>query len=877
LVALLFIETGFAQSLGHTQRVANTTLTLPTAAPRYSYSTTNAFPELNFFNSVAIAVPPGETNRLFVVEQQGTIAIITNLAAPTYRVFLDISERVTAAEEGEFGFLGLAFHPGYATNRQFFAFYTTTTISPASEGQSLLHRRLSRFEVSSVDPNQAVAGSEVPLLTMLAASGIHNGGDLHFGPDGYLYVSHGDGGRFTDSAQMIDRDFASGILRIDVDNRSDNLEPNPHPAINPGTYRIPRDNPFIGITNWQGRHLVPSQVRTEFYAVGLRNPWRMSFDPANGRLYCGDVGGVQREEVNIITKGGNYGWAFREGRLPGLAETPPGATSLDPIWEYTTGGNDGGNAVIGGVVYRGWQDPYLYGAYVFGDFNGKVWTLRHDGNGTTDFRLLTTDSRISAFGIDPRNGDILFLQRNQVSSTIRRLVANQLDGDPFPATLADTGAFQNLTNLQPNAGFSPYAINLPQWTDRAEATHWFYVPPASTIGFSTFSTWSFPVGSVLIQHFNLEMTNGMPESRRKVETRLLVQKTPTQSYGLSYRWDEAQTNANLVTEDGLVDHFATCDGGILRTQIWRYSGVQECRQCHNVGSGILQTLGFNTVQLNRDFVYQGGVTNNQILGLSQAGYFAFPLSEEAMNRLRFLARPDDTAASAEFRARSYFAVNCACCHQPGLTRSGRFDARLLFPISRTGLINGALNDSLGDPDSKVIAPGSPGHSMLLKRMTGNGFTRMPPLSGPTMDTQAVAVVEQWIDRDLPGYQTFADWQNTYFSSTNAPGTGQGEDPDSDGARNGLEYLTMTNPLEAGDGWRIHVERHDDQVVLVYPRLANRIFEIQSNTNPLDPSLWQTLMAPENRPFPSSTNGPTRVTVNIREADTRFYRVRVIEP
>ena len=138
------------------------------------------------------------------------------------------------------------------------------------------------------------------------------------------------------------------------------------------------------------------------------------------------------------------------------------------------------------------------------------------------------------------------------------------------------------------------------------------MPPLAKVSFNSFSTWSFPTGSVLIQHFDMEMTNGVPESRRKVETRLLVQMA-TKSYGLSYRWDENQTNANLVTEDGLAEAFKIYDGGVIRTQVWRYAGVQECRQCHNIGSGSLQALGFNTVQLNRDFVFQGGITTNHPL------------------------------------------------------------------------------------------------------------------------------------------------------------------------------------------------------------------------------------------------------------------------
>src|SRR5207249_2074951 len=131
----------------------------------------------------------------------------------------------------------------------------------------------------------------------------------------YLYVSLGDEGDQNDAgnnSQRIDKDFFSGMLRIDVDNRPDSLAPNPHAAMSSKTYSIPADNPFVGVTSFNGKAVDPTKVRTEFYAVGLRNPWRFSFDPVTGILYCGDVGGDQREEIDIIIKGGNYGWAYRE-------------------------------------------------------------------------------------------------------------------------------------------------------------------------------------------------------------------------------------------------------------------------------------------------------------------------------------------------------------------------------------------------------------------------------------------------------------------------------------------------------------------------------------------------------------------------------------
>ena len=239
-------------------RVGATSLRMPPAPTRYSYSLVNAFGNLTFTDPVAIRTPPGETNRVFVVEQRGRIAVITNLAAPTRTVFLDLTNRVSGGvPNDERGLLGLAFHPGYATNGYFFVYYSTVASTGAGSGQ---HQRLSRFQVLTDNPDAANPDSERPVLTMLDESSDHNGGDLHFGPDGLLYVSLGDEGVGNDAllnSQRIDKDFWSSILRLDVDEpfRADSLLPNPHPANTNGpsgeiNYRVPADNPFIGVTSF---------------------------------------------------------------------------------------------------------------------------------------------------------------------------------------------------------------------------------------------------------------------------------------------------------------------------------------------------------------------------------------------------------------------------------------------------------------------------------------------------------------------------------------------------------------------------------------------------------------------------------------------------
>jgi len=450
------------QAAGLAQRAENTSLRMPASPPAFGFATTNAFGSLTFTNPVAIVTPPGETNRLFVVEQDGWIAVVTNLANPTRSEFLNISGRIVGGiPNDEQGLLGLAFHPAYATNGYFYVTYTTT---------GTRRDRLSRFEVSPLNPDQALPNSELILIDQIDEAVNHNGGDLHFGPDSYLYVTLGDEGGANGSynnSQRIDKDFFSGILRIDVDKRPENLPPHPHPsvatnALGQANYAVPRDNPFIGTTNFNGVAVNAASVRTEFWAVGLRNPWRVSFDPDSGVLYCGDVGQDAREEIDVIVKGGNYGWAYREGTLGGPKTAPAGFVSIPPIVQYSHGnGTNQGNSVTGGVVYRGQKISQLYGVYVFADYvSGRIWGARPSGTNVVPFQLLTTDPGIAGFGIDPRNGDVLLADQSE--DRIKRLVYNATQtGTPLPSTLADTGAFSDLATLTPHAGIVGYDIQVP--------------------------------------------------------------------------------------------------------------------------------------------------------------------------------------------------------------------------------------------------------------------------------------------------------------------------------------------------------------------------------------------------------------------------------
>ncbi|MBM3840346.1 MAG: hypothetical protein FJ398_20765 [Verrucomicrobia bacterium] len=861
----LGVTAGFAQSTIPLRREANVTLRLPEKPLVFGFTTERAFGSLRFTDPMVMVAPPGETNRLFIVEQRGRIAVITNLLNPTRTVFLDISGRATGGVPAdERGLLGLAFHPGYATNRYFFVAYTTGTGGAAG--------RLARFETDPNDPNRALPNSELILIHQPDEASNHNGGDLHFGPDGYLYYSLGDEGGANDqfsNSQRIDKDFFAGILRIDVDKRPGSLTPNAHAAARTNSYAVPPDNPFVGVTNFLGRAVDPNRVRTEFYAVGLRNPWRMSFDRPTGRLYVGDVGQDRREEINLIVKGGNYGWNYREGLIAGPRATPAGFSHINPIFDYP---RNQGVSVTGGVVYRGHRFSQLYGRYVFADYgSGNIWALLYDASGSTNVTRLAVDRDIVAFGIDPSNGDVLLADVGE--DVVKRLVySTNATGVPLPPLLSETGAFADLAKLTPQSGIVPYDINVPFWSDYTLKRRWFTVPdPVQKISFGRESNWSFPTGTAWIKHFDLEMTKGSPESARRLETRFIVRNSDG-VYGVTYKWDAAQQNATLVPEDGLDEPLVIRDGGILRTQVWHYPSRSECLACHTPAAG--HALGFRTEQLNRDFNY-GSATVNQIRALNDAGYFDAQVT--GVNALPVAAHLADSASSLEHRVRSYLAANCSQCHQPGGSALGQWDARFATRTAESGLINGALVNDGGNPEARTLKPGSLDHSMVLKRISARGPGQMPPIASTEVDVAGVALLSAWITNDLPKSRIFSEWQRVHFELNTAPNAGPADDPDDDGAPNYQEYLVGTNPLQDTDVWKISVERDGDKVRLKFPRIANRGFEVQFTTDAGDSLSWKALDVPGNRPFFSAASLTAAVEDSIPTVQAKYYRVRVFEP
>ena len=341
--------------------------------PLQTMNVERAFPNLTFQRLTNLVQPDDGHDHIFVTEQAGYVRVFPNDHRVTEAdTFLDIGDRVNEGGNEE-GLLGLAFDPDYKDNGYFYVYY-----SAASPRRSVL----SRFSVSLNDPKRADHNSETVIMQVAQPFSNHNGGQIAFGPDGYLYVGLGDGGSRGDPHRNGQNagTLLGSILRIDVKDVSDSRG-----------YQVPPNNPLVGVPG----------AREEIWAYGLRNPWRFSFDERTGALWAADVGQNRLEEVDVVKKGLNYGWNVMEGTQ---CFSPPSDCDMAglelPVAEYSR--SDGNCSVTGGYVYGGRGMPSLLGAYVYGDYcSGRIWGLRYDGSSVTEHMLLAdSDLSITSLGQD---------------------------------------------------------------------------------------------------------------------------------------------------------------------------------------------------------------------------------------------------------------------------------------------------------------------------------------------------------------------------------------------------------------------------------------------------------------------------------------------
>ncbi len=742
----------------------------PGTSPDGAFVQEDYYPGLTFIEPLRIIQHPVE-DRLVVVGKDGKGWTVKHAPGATdKKPFFDISSIMQGKSDiGEGGISDLVFHPEFGQNGSPNAAYVyisyrfapgkggTFDSNPTVDG----YNRVSRFSVVN---GQVDLSTELVLISQFDREQWHIGMDMEFGKDGFLYISVGDEGNCCDrllSTQRLDGGLWSGILRIDVNQdpmrshairrQPTNLAKDPAlngpawPASHTQGYFIPNDNPFV---DKNGGNL------EEFYSIGLRHPWTISFDKATGNLWAADVGQSDREEIDLVQKGDNHQWGFLEGTLAGPIPRPAKiiGKEVPPVWEYD---HAIGKAVIGAGVYRGDQFPELVGKYLFSDFiTGLLWTATPQPNAAYKVDKIgevTSDfpNGINSYLLDTKGNIMLARSKGALQpGSIERLVhkADAVAAKEPPALLSQTGAFADLATLKPRAGCIPYELIVPFWSDGAKKSRWMCVPndgshdtAAEQVTITPEGDWQFPVGSVMIKHFNLLMNESDPQSGVRVETRFLVQGVD-RHYGVTYRWKPDGSDAELLKSGADIDYDIQSPAG-PRKQTWHIPGRNQCQTCH--GAATISVLGPKSRQLNRDEFYpSSGLMGNQLETLNALGI----VKVDAANLATLLTstRTNDCTAPIEARARSYIDSNCAYCHRPNGVRAN-FDARLTTPLADSKIVGGGLADSLGIVGEAVVVPGGLDQSVAYLRANSvkEGFL-MPPLAKAIVDQPGMSVVNSWI-------------------------------------------------------------------------------------------------------------------------------------
>jgi len=717
-------EDGIPAEFGIDERPTNTTCFAPTRPPSSAPAKfIPVFGTAKLATPVAMRQIPTDATRFYVLQRGGQVVWFTSDAPATVATAYDVKAKLTldvnGAPVGEGGLLGFAFHPSFATNGYLYLSYTTPSATSPANMASIITRVTSADGGKTFDPK-----TEVTILGPFDQPATnHNGGNILFGPDGYLYAGFGDGGGSGDQFKhgQDTNGFFAKILRVDVD----------HPDSGK-MYGVPADNPFKS-----------GGGEPATYAWGFRNPWRWSFDRGSGDLWVGDVGQDAWEEIDAKVKlNGNYGWNCREGLHGYLGTCLAKPGFIDPIYEYDHVVDGKAKSVTGGYVYRGKAMPKYAGTYVFADFIiGKIWSLAQDlVTGAYEVTLLNpagpftnwasfaedNDGEIYAVGI---GGNIYKMVPNAAAGGGGDAGADGGDASappPFPDKLSATGCVDPANPKNPAAALIPYGVNSPLWSDGATKNRWMALPAGKQIHIEADGHWDFPIGSVLMKEFSVD--------GKRVETRLFVRHNEDGGWaGYTYAWDDAETDATLLPSN----ETRPLPGG----KSWYYPSRSECITCHNAIAG--RTLGTWTGELNGDYRYPNNRRSNQMITLAHIGLFDAPLPAPKEQLDQF---PDPAgAAPVEDRARSYLQANCSFCHRPNGFGGGTMDLRYATPFAASSACNAApQNGDQGVAGAKIVTPGNPALSLLSVRPHALDAKRMPPVGTRVVDAVGTGVIDQWI-------------------------------------------------------------------------------------------------------------------------------------
>lgn len=787
--------TALAQPFGIASRTSNSTLlidSVPDETPS-AMTPVRVFAPLTFNFPINMVEGYDGTNRMYVQEKRGQILVFDkdNPAAGS-TVILNVQERVR--NNGEMGFLGFALDPDYnnPASPNYGHFYVNYIWDPLGEDGNNSNNdqnqagptRISRFV--NPDPttntlNQVPINSETVLLEFSQPATNHNGGWIGFGPDGMLYISSGDGGGGGDlwgtigNGQNVNT-LLGKMLRIDVKGP-------PDPGLN---YRIPPDNPLVGVPN----------TRAEIWAWGLRNPWKASFDQLSGLLYAGDVGQGEWEEVDIILKSRNYGWRRMEGfacynPASNCNGNPPGSyldptTGLPlvlPIQVYQHPGTQQGS-ITGGYVYYGTAVPELYGQYIYADYiDGRIWGLRYDGSTVTNTLLHDATFNIAAFAQDS-TGEVYIMQ---VTAGAQIFVLRPSTPPPPPTGVVIPNQLSSVPGLfnagkgidQTNQGIVPYQPVAQLWSDGALKERFLALPGLTQMTYNPTIGWDMPNKTVIVKNFLLPLDDRDPvATAERIETRVLFKDAAATWHGFTYEWNSAGTEALLVASAGKQRAFTRIsEAGATYAYNWLYPSRSQCFVCHTASENTV--LGLNTAAINCELTYPAsGVTDNQLRTLDHIAMFDAPLPDTPAN----LPRMEDPFGTApvEARAKSYFAANCAMCHQPGGGAPGSQDVRWETAAGSMGVISAVPFNGLGLTNPRILYPGRPERSTMVSRVESLSSIRMPPLASTKVDPQGTQLIRDYLawlgtnqdsDDDAFGDQYELDNAFDPFSGIGAPTLG----------------------------------------------------------------------------------------------------------
>ncbi len=462
------------------------------------------------------------------------------------------------------------------------------------------------------------------------------------------------------------------------------------------------------------------------------------------------------------TPGGlNFGWPECEGAHDGPAGDCSSIDPIPPVLEYVHGAS-GGFAIIGGYVYRGDRFPQLYGAYIYGDVSGDIWAW--DGVSAEPNQIANRTS-LSSFGED-RDGELYLALRasGQLWGFEETLDAGNAQ---FPLKLSETGLFSDTAGLVPAPGLIEYEVNVPLWSDGALKRRWLALPGSEQIAFDTTGAWSFPVGTAFVKHFELPTA---PSVTRRVETRVFVRQVD-RWIGYTYRWNDTQTDAELLT-DALSEDFTVDFGGGPETQTYSYPSPAGCLGCHTSAAG--RVLGARTRQMNGPFDYPLA-TDNQLHAWNCIGLFTRDIGDP--QRLGAYAEFADPNATLLERSRAYLATNCAICHQPLGPAPGGLDLRFAPLLGEMNLIGVAPSEGdLGLSNPERIKVGVKEESTLWHRIQAADPALRMPRGSLVPDPLAVQVLGDWIDTALATLDSDGDGEpDASDNCPRAPNPSQSDD------------------------------------------------------------------------------------------------------